>query len=268
MKRALACTIFVAMIGGVASAQPRPEDVQKAAALYDSGKRHFDIAEYGAAIAAWKEAYLLSSEPLLLFNIAQAHRLAGDCAQANRFYLNYKRVQPKPTNQAELDSAMAKCAGVEPATGDTTPTTSTTTVQSTPPLSVIEPAPSSAVSMSTAPRDTVEVDEGRTLRLSGIAIAGAGGVAGVIAIVYAVRASKKADEVSGRPEGGPWTKELEQTQTDGQSAQTRARIFGVVSALGAIGGAALWYYGHTKSSVRVGVAVVPHETHVSLSCVF
>lgn len=258
MKHALACAVAVAL-AGTAAAQPPPDETQQAAALYDKGKRHFDIAEYAAAIVAWKEAYLLSSEPLLLFNIAQAHRLAGDCAQANRFYLNYKRVAPRPTNQAELDSAMAKCAGIEPATGDTTPT---------------EPAPIPVAPTPPPPAapvvpETIEVDQGRTLRYSGLAIGGAGAVAGIIAIVYAVRAHEKADDIAGRPAGTPWSKELDQIQADGQSAQTRARIFGVVSAVGLIGGAAVWYYGHTKSNVKVDVAVAPRgDAHVSLSCVF
>ena len=258
MTRAIACAIAVVLGVGVAAAQPKPEELQRAAALYDKGKRHFDIAEYTAAIAAWKEAYLLSSEPLLLFNIAQAHRLAGDCGQANRFYLNYKRVQPRPANQAELDSAMAKCAGIAPATGDTTPTTGTPPVR-------VEPPPTTT---SPGTPETVDVDQGRTLRLSGLAVAGAGGIAGIIAIVYAVRASEKADDVAGRPAGSMWSKELDQIQADGQSAQTRARIFGVISAIGIAGGAAVWWYGRTKSSVKVDVALAPHETHVSLTCAF
>lgn len=273
MKRALACVVASALVlgpGGGASAQPKPDDVQRAAALYDRGKRHFDIAEYGAAIAAWKEAYLLSSEPLLLFNIAQAHRLAGDCAQANRFYLNYKRVQPRPPNQAELDSAMAKCAGVPPATGE--PGTTTTVAPPTeptttpPPLDVpppTEPAPTNPNQV-----DTVDTDQGRTLRLSGLAVAGAGGVATAIAIVYALRASDKADEISNQSPGTTWSPTLEQTYSDGKSAQTRARVFGVIGALGIASGAALWWYGYSKRNVKVDVAVTPSGTKVSLSCVF
>jgi hypothetical protein len=258
MKRALACAIAVAL-AGTAAAQPKPDETQQAATLYAKGKRHFDIAEYAAAIAAWKEAYLLSSEPLLLFNIAQAHRLAGDCGQANRFYLNYKRVAPRPANQAELDSAMAKCAGIEPATGDTTPVN--------PPPIPVEPAPPPPAPSS--PPETVEVDQGRTLRYSGLAVAGAGAVAAIIAIVYAVRASEKADEIAGLPAGTPWSKELDQVQADGQSAQTRARVFGVVSAVGLIGGAAVWYYGRTKSNVKVDVTVATSgAASVSMSCAF
>lgn len=269
MRSLLACTMAAAItLGGIASAQPKPDDVQRAAALYDRGKRHFDIAEYTAAIAAWKEAYLLSSEPLLLFNIAQAHRLAGDCAQANRFYLNYKRVQPRPPNQAELDSAMTKCAGVEPATGDTTPTTPTPIEP--PPVEPpsVEPAPVTPPGLPPQQVDTVETDQGRTWRLSGIAVASAGAVAGAIAVGYGLRAGDKADEISGQRPGTSWSSSLEQIQSDGKSADRRARIFTVISAVGVATGAAMWWYGYSKRRVKVDVAVTQRETQVSLSCAF
>jgi tetratricopeptide (TPR) repeat protein len=120
--RAVVLAVALAL-GRLAAAQPSPApddraNADEAAALYDEGKRHFDIGEYAQAIASWKQSYLRSSAPLLLFNIAQAYRLSGNCAQANRFYLNYRRVEKHPKNPAELDKAMARCAGVEPATGD------------------------------------------------------------------------------------------------------------------------------------------------------
>ncbi|HET9989953.1 MAG TPA: hypothetical protein VFQ65_15590, partial [Kofleriaceae bacterium] len=58
------------------------DDRAAAKQLYDEGLRHYNVAEYPAAIVAWKQAYVLSKKPILLFNIAQAYRLAGDCKQA------------------------------------------------------------------------------------------------------------------------------------------------------------------------------------------
>lgn len=252
--------VVLLAIAGVASAEPTKEDVQKAAELFDKGRRHFDIAEYANAISAWKTAYLLSNEPLLLFNIAQAYRLAGDCAQANRFYLNYKRVQPKPANQSELDSAMGKCAGVEPATTDTT----------TPPIKPIEPIKpiASKPEPLRKPIDTGETDPGRKFRISGILIVGVGGAAGIVALVSAFQANRKADEISGTQPGTEWDATLMQTDRDGKSAQTRSRIFGVIGAVAAVGGGVLWVYGRGTSRVRVGAAVTPAHSEVRLSCAF
>jgi hypothetical protein len=264
MKRLL--VLFV--LAGTAAAQPKPDDVKRAAELYDRGKRHFDIAEYGAAIAAWKEAYLLSSEPLLLFNIAQAHRLAGDCAQANRFYMNYKRVQPKPPNQAELDSAMQKCAGVPPATGDTTPVPPVTPIEPVPPPA--EPPP--PVVQQPPPQPTTRVDtyedRGRTYRITGIALAGAGVASGLIAAVFAVRANSKSSDIEGQRPGTQWNPSLDQTERDGKSAQTNARVFTAIGIGALVGGTALYFYGRSQSSVRVDVQLAPQQSQVSLSCVF
>jgi hypothetical protein len=261
-----ALALVVLLGSGIAAAQPN-DDVKQAAALYDKGKRHFDIAEYAAAIAVWKEAYLLSSEPLLLFNIAQAHRLAGDCAQANRFYSNYKRVKPKPPNQAELDSAMAKCAGVEPATGDTTPLAQPV-VEPVKPIEPVTPPPVEPTHPAEPEPKLDVVDQGRTLRLTGVGVASAGVLAGIIAIVYASRASSRADEVAALPPGTEWMKRHETLEEEGKDAQLRARVFGVIGVGALIGGGALYFYGRSKSAVHVNVAVTPSHSQLILSCAF
>lgn len=159
--RAVVLAVALAL-GRLAAAQPSPApddraNAAEAAALYGEGKRHFDIGEYAQAIASWKQSYLRSSAPLLLFNIAQAYRLSGNCAQANRFYLNYRRVEKHPKNQAELDKAMARCAGVEPATGDATG----------------EPPPASTAGSSGGPADTTAASPSADAHLATVAAPGA-----------------------------------------------------------------------------------------------
>ena len=85
----------------------------KAKQLYDEGFRHFNVAEYPQAIDSWKQAYLISKKPLLLFNIAQAYRLSGDCKQAMTFYENYQNSETSIKNQDELDQAIAACKAAE-----------------------------------------------------------------------------------------------------------------------------------------------------------
>jgi tetratricopeptide (TPR) repeat protein len=98
------------------------DDKAKAKALYDEGLRHYQVAEYAQAIDAWKQSYLMSKKPLLLFNIGQAYRLSGDCKQAMTFYDNYQDAEPNPKNQDELDQAIAACKaqGDKPATNPST----------------------------------------------------------------------------------------------------------------------------------------------------
>lgn len=265
-------------------AQPADEKSSAdAAALFDEGKRHFDIGEYAAAIVTWKQSYLISSEPLLLFNIGQAYRLSGNCAQANRFYLNYKRAVPKPTNVIELEQAMAKCVGVEPATGDDSkpadnskPTDGSPAgtdvskpvgpeVAGTKPAGADVAAGSSTTASSTSTPDT---SDGRGLRIGGIVIASLGGAATAFAIVSAAKARDEANLVASQPGGTPWNPALEDHQSSGQSAQTRAEVFGAIGAAAIIGGGVLWWIGHGKARTRVDVAVTPGHAELGVSCAF
>ena len=62
--------------------------------LFAQGKRDYDLGEYAAATKAFKEAYRLTGEPLLLFNVAQAQRKQNDCAGALNSYRSYLRNLP------------------------------------------------------------------------------------------------------------------------------------------------------------------------------
>jgi hypothetical protein len=248
----LAAVLLVAR-GARAAPAPNAPDAKaaEAAELYEEGKRHFDLAEYGPAIASWKHAYLLSSEPLLLFNIAQAYRLSGDCAEANRFYLTYQRSEPNPSKQADLTQAMAKCAGVEPASGDRS-----------------EPATPPSVPAPPPPPPPETGDRGRNLRLTGYAVGGLGGLAVIIGVASAVSASSHASTVQSQQNGTTWGAGLQQEQSDGQSAATRARILIGVGAAALVGGGVLWWLGRAPSSVKVDVSIAPDRSQVSVSCAF
>jgi len=77
----------------------------------------------------FKQAYLASEAPELLFNIAQAYRLkgAGNCRLALQFYENYLRADPKTRKKKSVEAAirdMEGCARDEPppaAEGQETP---------------------------------------------------------------------------------------------------------------------------------------------------
>lgn len=105
------------------------EDTSKAREHYQKGLVHFDLKEYSEALAQFKNAYRVVSDPVFLFNIAQCHRLLGQLEEALDFYRNYLRRAPQAQNRAEVDrrveelerelsarpkSVVAKPAGSEP----------------------------------------------------------------------------------------------------------------------------------------------------------
>ena len=108
----------------VASAQPAPPPTSDPAALEASGQRHFDLAEYAAAVRDFKEAYRLTDQPGFLYNIAQAFRLGGDCRQALTFYKTFVRRVPDAPNLAkvkerisEMEACVAKLPPVSTGNG-------------------------------------------------------------------------------------------------------------------------------------------------------
>jgi len=300
-----AAAVFVVMIGfgHLARAQPAGPKTDdransaEAARLYDEGKRHFDIGEYAQAIASWKLSYLRSSAPLLLFNIAQAYRLSTNCAQANRFYLNYRRIEKHPKNQAELEKAMAKCAGVEPATGDAAPTATPPATTGSPPAGAAgtplvatttgsppteSPAPRSATLPVTTPTGQTArspttslvhatpqpSNRGRGWRTAGLVTGSLGGAALVVGAAYAIKAKLDSNTVSGERTGTPFTGSVASTDRGGKTAATLAQgLLGIGAAL-AVAGGTMWYLGHRQGAAQLDVAIIPGHTEVTFSCVF
>src|SRR6185503_18024919 len=89
--------LFVLMVSMVAYAQPAPPSDAKreAARLYvEDGVAAQNRGEFDAAISLYNRAYELIPHPVLLFNIAQALRLAGRIEQADSFYQRFLATNP------------------------------------------------------------------------------------------------------------------------------------------------------------------------------
>lgn len=70
---------------------------------YEEGTKAFNLGEFSRAIAEFKAAYNAKPDPLLLYNIAQSYRLAGDSAQALFFYRSFLRNMPDAPNRKEIE---------------------------------------------------------------------------------------------------------------------------------------------------------------------
>ena len=105
-----ALSILVAL---AASARAEPSAEQ----LYTEGQQAYDHRDYPTAISKWTASYQLSRLPLLTFNIAQAHRLAGDCRLALAAYKQFLVEDPAPGQQHDL--AVNFIAALTPKCGTT-----------------------------------------------------------------------------------------------------------------------------------------------------
>jgi tetratricopeptide (TPR) repeat protein len=96
------------LAASVASAAPSPEAVKKAREAFADGTTAFNLGQWQKAIDAWEKGYELKPDPIFLYNIAQAHRLAESFEKAIFFYKNYLRNSPKAPNRQEVEERIAQ----------------------------------------------------------------------------------------------------------------------------------------------------------------
>ncbi len=104
MAHRIPCSLFVVasaaalLLVASAYAQPVPPDkakVKQAKAYVDAGLAAQNGNDYDTAIVFYSKAYDLVPHPVLLFNIAQAHRLAGRMDQAINAYQRFLATHPQ-----------------------------------------------------------------------------------------------------------------------------------------------------------------------------
>jgi hypothetical protein len=102
-------------VGAEVRARPQPE--AEAEAQYAAGERRYNLGEYGGAASAFERSYELSGLPELLFDIGQAHRLAGPehCAAARRSYSAYLRSVPNTPHEKEVRARLVELGDCGPA---------------------------------------------------------------------------------------------------------------------------------------------------------
>jgi tetratricopeptide (TPR) repeat protein len=94
----------------LASSAPAFADNDRALARehYFKGTRAFDLGAYDEAIAEYGAAYRIKDDPALLYNLGQAHRLAGHAAEALRIYKVYLSKRPEAANRPEVEAKIAE----------------------------------------------------------------------------------------------------------------------------------------------------------------
>jgi hypothetical protein len=107
---AFALTLMSMSQHAVAQPTLSEEDEARAAQLYRTGLRYYDVSDYAHAIEAFKASYVLTEAPELLFDIAQALRQSGpaQCQEAITFYRRYQAVEQDAKKRARADTLIAQ----------------------------------------------------------------------------------------------------------------------------------------------------------------
>ncbi len=89
-----------------ARAQPAGSKQQGDLAAMDAETK-FKSGDYAGAVEKFKLAYQLDADPGYLFNIAQAYRLARDCASSANYYRQFLEKVPSPPNLDQVKGWLA-----------------------------------------------------------------------------------------------------------------------------------------------------------------
>ena len=230
MNRILLAVALLALSSSRVGAQ-----ASDATALEASGNKHFELAEYDAAIADFKEAFRVSDAPNYLFNIAQAYRLKKDCRSASTFYKTYLRRVPDAPNAAKVRdriTEMDACAATQPAPPPT-PTEPTTPAEpTTPPVQKELPPP---------PPPEHPSGSGRAwMKYTSFAAFGVGAVGLGLGVKFMLDGKAANDDLKDKCSSLCTSEAALAIQQDGKDANRNAVIFGVAGGVFVAAGVVLF----------------------------
>jgi tetratricopeptide (TPR) repeat protein len=84
------------------AAQVRAAGPEEAKAHYKKGLALYALEKFGDAALEYEAAFEIEPDPALLYNAAQAHRLAGNKQRALALYQNYLRMFPQQPNLKDV----------------------------------------------------------------------------------------------------------------------------------------------------------------------
>lgn len=87
-----------------AASQPAPADPKTPKEFIGRATQRFSAGDYAGAIDDYRAAYQLRQLPTLIFNIAQAHRKAGQFQEALANYEQFLKDDPKSTLAPEAEA--------------------------------------------------------------------------------------------------------------------------------------------------------------------
>src|SRR4029077_1095068 len=79
------------------------DEADQARAYHEKAKAAFALSHYGQAAEFFEKAFELKSDPALLYNAAQSHRLAGNKQRALTLFQNYLHVYGRDDRRAQIE---------------------------------------------------------------------------------------------------------------------------------------------------------------------
>lgn len=256
MLAAIVAAIAPAIAATPARGDATPGDPvpAKARTLASQGRAAHDAGDYTAAIAAFTQAYVIAPSPALLFNLAQAYRLQGNCDDAALMYRRYLATNPGAEQRV---LAEAHLASVERCLHKLALHIPVETASGRPIAAPAAARSATAIAAPVSRRAQIEQDIGLGLAIGG-------GVSLAVAAYYAVQAHEAETDVgTAFARGGRWS-DIAPNDARGKSAATAAKWFGAGGALGVASGIVTYLIGRRDEGPPLTVATTRHGVELGV----
>ena len=265
----LVTLLFVLAGAEVARAQdapaPKLSEAQKRQTKehYEKATKYYNLGKYTEAVAEYQAAYLISADPVMLFNIAQCHRFSNQPEEAIRFYKNYLRNSPNAVNRADVEKRIEEmerlaeerrrqpapppvATGTPPVTqpGATPAETPPAGGQVPPPLTPPEAgAPPAPGGPEASVQQSLPPDPGPPpSRVLPMTLMIGGGTLVATSLVFGAVAASKAKQVEEKAmTGAPFDESVKKLETTGKAASALAVLSGLAGLAAGGVGAYLWF---------------------------
>jgi tetratricopeptide (TPR) repeat protein len=229
----------VTVVIALASSAVASADSTTAKAEFAAGQSLFKAGDFLGAAKRFQTAYAEDPDPVYLFNVAQAFRLAKSCTQARDFYRKFLAAAPSAPNREKVKRYLAEVEAC-----------ATSEVEETPP---VEPPPPPR---ETPPPPPEPVDTGKTRRRLGIASIALGVIATGTGAVFVRRVGNlERDREALCPAPCTWSADLAAReaalQRDGDRASGLAIGAFAVGGVALAGGIVLYLTGRNAERVTV-----------------
>ncbi len=223
--------LIVALLANGAAADSVPN---KARTLADRGRVAHDSRDYAGAIAAFTEAYALAPAPGLLFNLAQAYRLRGNCDDAALMYRRFLATNPPDDARLLAESHLSTVERCQARSTAIDPRLAVRAVPAALPRSM---------SASIRKRDQPTTHR-RSAQTAGLGLAIGGGAALLVAGYYGLEARDASNDVERRYAAGEKWKTLAARDAEGDRAASIAKVTLGIGAAAAVAAAAALVIDH------------------------
>lgn len=253
----VAAALAIAPIPARADAAWSGDVPAKARTLADRGRAFHDAGEYAKAIAAFTQAYVMAPSPALLFNLAQAYRLQGNCDDAALMYRRYLASNPSPDERSLAETHLASVERCLHKIGLHIP------IETAPTQLLMPTAPATLTATAPPPSRISQFEKD-----VGVGLGVGGGVALAVAGYYMLQARSAAADVADAYAMGAKWKDIAPIDERGKSAADRAKLFGAGGAIGVVGGVVMYLVGKHGERPPVVVSPTTRGAQVSVGWVF